>query len=171
MIKTKCPYCGEYNSNNFTFKISSNKRDVICKKCSLIYKVSFRVEDSVYTYEEELKKVLPQEKIDTIKNVISKYFNYQGKGGYQNSRTITLSSDLAEYISNSDNALVISFMGRATYYGNEYRKVRFYVTANDVWAEVTSMYNWRQSHWFKGETLDEQVDSYIQHALVKWETI
>ena len=32
------------------------KKDVVCKKCGLKYQVSFYVQDSVYTYDEELKK-------------------------------------------------------------------------------------------------------------------
>ena len=82
MIRTKCPYCGNYDENDFTFKETSSSQDIICKKCGLKYKANFYVQDTIYTYEEEQKK--PQDKIDTIKKVISKYFNYSGKGGYEN---------------------------------------------------------------------------------------
>lgn len=171
MISTRCPYCGEYNNNNFTFKISSNYRDIVCKKCELKYKVDFSVQDSVYTYEEELKKVLPQDEIDIIKKVITKYLGHSGKGGYENSRKIKINSEFAERISNYDNALVISLAGTAEYYGEEYRTVRFYITPDNVRAEVTSLSTWAQRSWFNGKTLEEKVDNYIQQALVKWETI
>ena len=171
MFSTRCPYCGKYNKNNFTFKKCSNYRDIVCNECGSKYKVSFYVQDTVYTYDEELKKVLPQDKIEIIKNVIGKYLNYKGKGGYENSRTILISSEIKEYMSSSDNAIVISLTGKAEYYGNEFRIVRFYVTYNNVRAEVTSEFTWNQRSWFVGETLEEKVDNYIQQALIKWETI
>lgn len=171
MIRTRCPYCGNYDENNFVFNETSSKRDVVCSKCSLKYQVSFYVQDIVYTYDDELKKVLPQDKIDIIKKVISKYFGYSGKGGYENSRHITLDKELSESISNYDNALIITFSGKARYFQSEYRTVRFYITHNDVRPEITSQYTWEQNYWFKGETLEEKVDNYIKEALVKWETI
>lgn len=171
MIRTRCPYCGNYDDNNFVFKKSSSQRDVVCSKCSLKYQVSFYVQDNVYTYDDELKKVLPQDKIDTIKKVISKYLNYQGKGGYESSQTITLDKEFEERISSHDKALIISFSGKSHYYKNEYRTVRFYITYDSVSPEVTSQYTWRQKYWFRGNTLEEQVDNYIKEALVKWETI
>ena len=171
MIRTICPYCGNYDKNDFTFNETSTKKDVVCKKCGLKYQVSFYVQDSVYTYDEELKKVLPQDKIDTIKKVISKYLNYQGKGGYESSRIIMLDKEFEEHISSYDKALIISFSGKARYYENEYRTVRFYITYDSVIPEVTSQYTWTQKYWFKGNTLEEQVDNYIKEALVKWQTI
>ena len=171
MISTRCPYCDNRNNNNFTFKKYSNTRDIICSKCGLNYKASFTVYDTIYTYEEELKKVLPQDKIDTVKRVITKYLGYSGKGGYENSENITLNREFNERISNYDNALVISLKGTATYYSDEYRTVRFYITHDSVRAEVTSEYTWAQKYWFVGETLEEKVDNYIQQALVKWKTI
>ena len=171
MISTKCPYCDNRNNNNFTFKKYSNTRDIICSKCGLKYKTSFTISDTIYTYEEELKKVLPQDKIDVVKKVISKYLDYRGKGGYENTRNITLDREFKEHISNYDNALVISLHGEATYYSSEYRTVRFYITHDSVRAEVTSAYTWAQRYWFVGETLEEKVDNYIQQALVKWKII
>ena len=171
MIPTICPYCNNRNNNDFTFKVSSNYRDVVCNKCGLKYKVTFYVQDTVYTIEDELKKVLPQDKIDTIKKVVSKYLNYCGKGGYENRRNIKLAKNFNEHISNYDNALVISLQGEGTHYGTEYRTVRFYITHDAVRPEVVAQYTWRQKYWFRGENLEECVDNYVQKALVKWKTI
>ena len=104
-------------------------------------------------------------------NVISKYLDYSGKGGYDNSENIVLSNEFKEHISNYDKALVISLRGTATYYSNEYRVVRFYITHDNVRPEVTSQFTWQQKYWFVGETLEEKVDNYIQQALVKWKII
>lgn len=49
---------------------------------------------------EELKKVIPKDKIEMVKNICSKYLNYRGKGGYENSRDITINSDIEERIIN-----------------------------------------------------------------------
>jgi transcription elongation factor Elf1 len=171
MFYTNCPYCNNYNKHNFTFRYVSNSRDITCEKCGLTYNADFRVQSQTSSYDEELKKVLRQDFIDTVKKVITKYLGYEGKGGYENTRNITLDNKWEERISNYDNALVISFSGRARYYGTDYRTVRFFITYDSIWPQVTSEYKWVQSHWFVGATLEEKVDNYIQKCLIKWETI
>ena len=118
-FRIECPYCNEYNEYNFKIcKQYSNYRKVKCDKCNLEFEISVYCEVSCRAYSEELKKVRPKDKIEMVKNICSKYLKYSGKGGYENSRNITINSVIEERIINwnNENCYCISLGGIATYY-------------------------------------------------------
>ena len=47
--------------------------------------------------------LIPKDKVEMVKNICSKYLKYRGKGGYENSRDITINSDIGEKIINWNN--------------------------------------------------------------------
>ncbi len=168
-----CPYCNNYFSEDFRIcKQYGNYRDAICDKCGGKFQVAIHIDMKSISYEEELAKVLPQDVIQMVRNICDKYINYTGKGGYEKSRTIIISEKIEESIRPYDNCYHIALSGKAKYYDFEYRTVFF-----DIFPDghidycVGSMNVYHQRYWWKGETLEEKVDNYIQQALVKWETI
>ena len=171
----KCPYCDKYSEYNFKIcKQYSNYRKVKCDKCNLQFEINAYCEVSCSADSEELKKVIPKDKIEMVKNICSKYLEYSGKGGYENSQDITINSVIEESIINWDNenCYCISLGGTATYYGIECRSVNFYIyPSGKIEQECTSAYNWKQNCWFKGNTIEEKIDNYIQNVLIKWKTI
>lgn len=172
MINSKCPYCGEYNNNNFKItKHYSNSRNVACHKCNGKYNIGVSLMVDETSVKGELEKVLPQDKIETIRNVIKKYLGYQGMGGYENRSKITIDKEYYEGIDYSDNCYSFTLHAKENRYGDEFRYVWFEVTHNDVRFGVHSHFDWKQRSWFHGDTLEEKVTNYIENALVKFKTI
>lgn len=174
-FRIKCPYCDEYNEYNFKIcKQYSNYRKVKCDKCNLQFEISVNCKISCSADSEELKKVIPKDKVEMVKNICSKYLKYSGKGGYENSRDIKINSNIEEKIINwnNENCYCISLGGRANYYESEFRSVCFYIyPSGKIEQECMSTYNWKQNYWFKGDTIEEKIDNYIQNVLIKWKTI
>lgn len=172
-FRLHCPYCDNYFSKDFRIcKQYGNYRDVICDNCGGKFQASIYVEIKSTSYEDELEKVLPQDIIKIVRDVCSKYLNYTGKGGYENSRTITINDKIEEMIRPYDNCYHITLGGKAKYYENEYRTVFFDIFPDGhIDYRVGAMYVWHQKYWWQGNTIEEKINNYIQHALIKWETI
>lgn len=174
-FRINCPYCYEYNEYNFKIcKEYSNVRKVKCNKCNLQFEVNIYCQVSCIANREELKKVIPKDKIEMVKNICSKYLNYNGQGGYDNIRRITINSNIEERIinSNDENCYCISLSGKARYYSDEYRTVAFYIYPDGkILQECYSLYRHTLNCWFVGNTIEEKIENYIQKVLIKWKTI
>lgn len=169
----QCPYCNNYFHKSFRIcKQYDNCRNVICDKCGGKFKAILNISIETTSYEDELVRVLPQDVIQIVRDICTKYINYTGKGGYENTRTITINDVVREIIDTTNNCYTIMLGGRAKFYESEYRTIFFNIFPDGhIDYYVSSIHIWKQKYWWHGETIEERIENYIQHTLIKWETI